>query len=145
MASSVESSFGTDLGTVSLIQSDQKSGPHSADLSDVLLHPRFDEKRLEVMRRQALEAIRRQNDDPKELGDRELQKALYAGHPLGIVPTAATVSAIKRNDLLAFHQRFVRPDNMILTVAGDFDRTTMLAALNRLIGAGQASRAFAAA
>jgi len=134
MASSVESSFGTDLGTVSLSSLTKNLDRTLQIFTDVLLHPRFDEKRLEVMRRQALEMIRRQNDDPKELGDRELQKALYAGHPLGIVPTAATVSAIKRNDLLAFHQRFVRPDNMILTVAGDFDRTTMLAALNRLIG-----------
>jgi predicted Zn-dependent peptidase len=134
MASSVESAFGTDLGTVSLSSLTKNLDRTLQIFTDILFHPRFDEKRLEVGKRQTLEMIRRQNDDPKELGDRELQKALYAGHPLGIAPTAATVSAIKRNDLLAFHQRFVRPDNMILTVAGDFDRTTILAALDRLIG-----------
>lgn len=134
MASAVESSFGTDLGTVSLTSLTKNLDRTLQIFTDVLLHPRFDEKRLEVAKRQALEMIRRQNDDPKELGDRELQKALYAGHPLGVIPTAATVSAIKRSDLQGFHQRFVRPDNMILTIAGDFDRTTMLAALNRLIG-----------
>lgn len=134
MASSVESSFGSDLGTVSLTSLTKNLDRTLQLFSDVLFRPRFDEKRLEVARRQALEMIRRQNDDPKELGDRELQKALYAGHPLGVIPTAATVAAVKRSDLQAFHQRFVRPDNMILTVAGDFDRTNMLAALNRLVG-----------
>jgi predicted Zn-dependent peptidase len=87
-----------------------------------------------VAKHQALETIRRQNDDPKELGDRELNKAIYAGHPLGILPTAASVAAIKREDLLAFHRRFVRPDTMILAVAGDFDRTSLLSSLNQLIG-----------
>lgn len=134
MASAVESSFGTDLGTVTLTSLTKNLDRTLQIFTDVLFQPRLDEKRLEVAKRQALEMIRRQNDDPKELGDRELQKALYAGHPLGAVPTAATVSAIKRSDLQAFHQRFVRPDNMILTVAGDFDRTAMLTALNRLIG-----------
>jgi len=134
MASSVESSFGADLGSISLTSLTKNLDRTLQIFSDVLFRPRFDEKRLEVAKRQALEMIRRQNDDPKEVGDRELQKALYAGHPLGSMPTAATISAIKQGDLQSFHQRFVRPDNMILTVAGDFDRTNILAALNRLIG-----------
>ena len=134
MASAVESSFGSDSGTVSMT-SLTKNLPRTLQLfSDVLLRPRFDAQRLEVARRQALEGIRRQNDDPKEVGDRELQKAIYAGHPLGQLPTTDTVQAISRNDLISFHQRFVRPDNLILTVAGDFDRQQLLELLNRTIG-----------
>lgn len=135
MASAVESSFGDDLGTVSMTSLTKNLDRTLQLFNDLLFHPRFDEKRLDIARRQIVEAIRRQNDDPKELADRELMKAIYAGHPLGVVPTAATVSAVKRSDLQAFHQRFVRPDNLILAVAGDFDRTVMLAALNRLVGA----------
>jgi len=134
MASSVESSFGSDLGSVTLSSLTKNLDRTLQIFNDLLFYPAFDDKRLEVARRQALETIRRQNDDPKELGDRELQKAIYAGHPLGAIPTVASVSSVKRSDLQTFHQRYVRPDNMILTVAGDFDRTNMLAALNRLIG-----------
>jgi predicted Zn-dependent peptidase len=134
MASSVESSFGSDLGTVTLSSLSRNLDRTLQIFSDILFQPRFDEKRLDVAKQQALETIRRQNDDPKELGDRELHKAIYAGHPLGIVPTAASVAAIKRDDLLAFHHRFIRPDTMILAVAGDFDRTSLLASLNQLIG-----------
>lgn len=134
MASSVESSFNSDSGTVTMT-SLTKNLPRTLQLfGDVLFRPRFDEQRFEIARRQALEAIRRQNDDPKEVGDRELTRALYAGHPLGQIPTAATLQSISRADLVAFHQRFVRPDNMILSVSGDFDRAQIIDLLNRTIG-----------
>ncbi len=137
MASAVESSFGSDSGTVAMTTLTKNLERSLQLFSEVLLHPRFDQARLEVARRQAVEAIRRQNDDPKEVGDRELQKTLYAGHPLGVLPTAESVRAITRSDLVAFHQRFVRPDNLLITVAGDFDRDRMLALLNRLLAAGK--------
>ena len=137
MASAVESSFGSDSGTVSMTTLTKNLDRSLQLFSEVLLYPRFDQKRLEVSRRQAIEAIRRQNDDPKEVGDRELMKALYAGHPLGIFPTAESLQAISRDDLVAFHQRFVRPGNLIITVAGDFNRDQMLANLNRLLAVEQ--------
>ncbi len=139
MASGVESAFGSDSGSVTMT-SLTKNLPRTLQLfSDVLFRPRFDEQRFEIARRQALEAIRRQNDDPKELGDRELHRALYAGHPLGQIPTAATLQAISRNDLLDFQQRFVRPDNLIVTVAGDFERSQIIGLLNRAIGSVRSS------
>lgn len=134
MASAVESSFNSDNGTVTMTCL-TRNLPRTLQLfSDVLFRPRFDEQRLAVARQQALEAIRRQNDDPKEIGDRELIKALYAGHPLGAVPSAASIQAITRADLIAFHQRFVRPDNMLLVVSGDFDRTRIIEQLNQAVG-----------
>lgn len=134
MASSVESSFGSDMGTVSLTGLSRNLERGLQLFSEVLFHPRFDDKRFQQGKKQALEAIRRQNDDPKEVGDRELAKAIYAGHPLGQEPTAASVNAITRADLQQFHTRFVRPDNILLTVSGDFDRKEVLELLNRLIG-----------
>jgi len=135
MASGVESAFGTDSGTVTMT-SLTRNLPRSLELfGDVLFRPRFDKQRFEIARRQALEAIRRQNDDPKEVANRELTRALYAGHPLGQFPTAATLQAINRSDLQAFQQRFVRPDNLIITVAGDFDRNLIIDQLNRTVGA----------
>lgn len=134
MASGVESTFGSDNGMVTMT-SLTRNLPRTLELfSDVLFRPRFNEQRFEIARRQALEALRRQNDDPKEVGDRELTKALYAGHPLGQIPTAATLQAIKRSDLQAFHRRFVRPDNLIITVSGDFDRSQIIHQLNRSVG-----------
>ena len=139
MASSVESAFASDSGTVTMT-SLTKNLPRTLTLfGDVLFRPRFDTQRFEIARRQALEAIRRQNDDPKEVANRELTRSLYTGHPLGQIPTAGTLQAITRADLQTFHRRFVRPDNLIITVSGDFDRSQIIEQLNRTVGSVRAS------
>lgn len=134
MASSVESGIATDMGTVSLTTLTRNLDRSLQLFRDVLLHPDFDEQRLELIRRQMIEGVRRQNDDPKGIGDRELFRAIYAGHPLGAVPGLTSLRAITRRDVIAFHRRFFQPDNMILAVAGDFRRDDMIARLNRLFG-----------
>ncbi len=134
MASSVESSFSKDLGMVSCSSLTRNLERTLQLFSEVLLYPAFDIKRFNISKQQAFELLRRQNDDPKEVGDRELTRAIYAGHPLGRFPDRASVEAITRDDLLSFHRRFVRPDTMILTVSGDFDRNSILKSLNSLIG-----------
>ena len=134
MASAVESGIGADMGTVSLTSLTKNFSRTLRIFSDVLLRPDFSEKRVEIARKQMIEALRRQNDDPKEIGARELSKAIYAGHPLGVVPTFESVKAITRQDLLDFHRRFFRSDNTILAVSGDFEREAMLQELNTVFG-----------
>lgn len=103
-------------------------------LADLLRHPRFDEQRMELARRQMLEAIRRQNDEPGAIAQRRLRKALYGDHPLGRTPTLETVRAVSKKDLLDFHHRYVLPNNLWLAVSGDFDPEEMEQLLNRLFG-----------
>jgi predicted Zn-dependent peptidase len=132
MASAVESNIAGDMGTVSMTTLKKNLDSSFRIFRDVLLHPDFNEKRLDMSRKQAIEGLRRQNDDPKEIADREISRAIYAGHPLGLFPTFESVSSITRQDLLDFHRRFYRPDNMLLAVSGDFDRNTLIASLNKL-------------
>jgi len=130
MASAVESGIGVDMGTVSLTSLKKNFSRTLQIFSHVLLRPDFNEKRVEIARSQMIESLRRQNDDPKEIADREITRAIYAGHPLGNIPTFASVGAISRQDLVDFHHRFYRLDNMLLAVSGDFDRTALLKELN---------------
>lgn len=134
MASAVESGIGTDMGTVSLTSLTKNFSHTLRIFADVLLRPDFSEKRVDIARKHMIESLRRQNDDPKEIGDREVNKAIYTGHPLGVVPTFASVQAITRQDLLDFHRRFFRVDNTILAVSGDFERAAMLKELNAVFG-----------
>lgn len=134
MASSVESGIAGDMGTVSLTSLTRNADKSLRIFRDVLLRPDFNEKRLELTRKHLIEGLRRQNDDPKHIADRELNRAIYAGHPLGAVPTFATVNAITRQDVIDFHRRFYRLDNMILAVSGDFERSDMLRTLNDMFG-----------
>ncbi|ALC17062.1 putative Zn-dependent peptidase [Desulfuromonas soudanensis] len=103
-------------------------------LADVLLKPGFAPERLELARKQAIEGVRRQNDDPGSIASRALMKALYGDHPLGRTPTVETLSAVDRNDLLDFHRSYVHPDNLWLAISGDFDRAALLETLHRLFG-----------
>jgi len=134
MASSVESSIGPDMGTVSLISLTKNFSRTLRIFSDVLLRPDFSEKRVDIARKHLIEGLRRQNDDPKEIAGREINRAIYAGHPLGNVPTPETANAITRQGMVDFHRRFFRVDNMILAVSGDFERAAMLRELNAVFG-----------
>ena len=70
-----------------------------AMLDDLLRHPAFDAQRFELARRQAIEMVRRQNDEPASVATRALRLALYGSHPLGRTPTVASLQAITRSDL----------------------------------------------
>jgi zinc protease len=103
-------------------------------LADVLLKPGFAPERLELARKQAIEGVRRQNDDPGSIASRALLKALYGDHPLGRTPTVETLSAVDRGNLVDFHRSHVHPDNLWLAISGDFDRAALLETLDRLFG-----------
>jgi predicted Zn-dependent peptidase len=135
MASGVENGIGTDMGTVSLTSLKKNFKRTLQIFSDVLFRPDFSEKRVEIARRQTIEALRRQNDDPKEIAGREINRAIYAGHPLGYVTTFESINSVTRQEMVDFQHRFYRIDNMILAVSGDFDRTALLKELNSIFKA----------
>ncbi|MGA7827424.1 MAG: pitrilysin family protein [Geobacteraceae bacterium] len=131
MASSIDSGINDDVGTVSM-NCLKKNLDRTLELfSQVLTEPAFREDRVVQGKNLMIESIRRQNDDPKEVADRELLKAIYADNPLGRYPTIASVSSLTRDDLVAFHARYFHPNNVILAVSGDFERTEMLDKLKK--------------
>lgn len=99
---------------------------------DVLREPRFDADRLEVTRGSVLESIRRRDDNPVGLAVQEFGLRVASGHPVGQYPTLETVQAISRADVVAFHERFVKPNNLVLVLSGDFESTAMLARVQAL-------------
>jgi predicted Zn-dependent peptidase len=102
-----------------------------AIFSRLLMRPDFRSEQLDLAKKQEIEAIRRSNDDPEEIAYREFRRALYAGNPRGWVPTLASVEKIQRSDLLAFHRKFFRPNQIFLGVSGDFKKEEMMAELER--------------
>jgi len=132
MASSIESDINADHANVSLSTLTRNLERTLALFAQVLAEPAFDPGRVALARQHAIEGIRRQNDDPKAIASRELNRAIYAGHPLGGIPTLATVNAISRDDMISFQRRYFYPANTVLAVSGDFDREKLLASLETL-------------
>jgi predicted Zn-dependent peptidase len=90
-------------------------------LSDMLFRSIFPEEELQRERRVVLEEIKRAQDDPMKYGGRLLMEKLRANHPerAGSLGTPETVSAIMRDDLLNYKDRYYHPGNMTLTVTGN--------------------------
>ena len=76
---------------------------------DILIHPVFQEEKLELVRQRTLEVIPRENDRPTQVAIREFTKHVAEGHPLSWFPTEETIQNIAREDLILFHQRFYHP------------------------------------
>jgi predicted Zn-dependent peptidase len=101
-----------------------------------LLHqPAFEAGRVELAKLQMIEGIRRRQDSPGSIVGREFLKQLYGpDHPSARESTIDSVKRITRDDLIAFHQRTVRPNGIILGVTGDFQQAEMLELLRQTFG-----------
>ena len=103
---------------------------------DLVRNPEFREDKIAVARNQINTGIARRNDDASQIAGREARKLGYgADSPYARVAEYATVAAVTRDDLVAWHKARVHPNNMILGVVGDFDSKAMEAALRKALGA----------
>jgi zinc protease len=93
---------------------------------DVLRNPAFRDEKITLAKTQANTAISRRNDEVSLILSRESNKLGYGPNsPYARTSEYATIAAITRDDLLAFHKRTVHPNNIILAFIGDFDSAQM--------------------
>ncbi|PLX92909.1 MAG: hypothetical protein C0620_08385 [Desulfuromonas sp.] len=133
----VEAGTYTTRCSISLLQEDAAAGLEL--LAAMLRQPRFDRERFEVSRHQMLEGIRRLADHSAALSRQILMGRLYAGHPLAVFPTLASVSAVERDDLLRMYQRYFGPANTRIVLTGAIDRAQAQNLLELAFGDWQAA------
>ena len=93
---------------------------------EILQKPAFRQEKIDLAKTQARTAISRRNDEPQSILFREAQKLGYGSDsPYARQTEYATLNNITRDDLVAFHKRFVAPNNIILALVGDFDTAAM--------------------
>ncbi|MEB3312372.1 MAG: pitrilysin family protein [Snowella sp.] len=99
----------------------------SADFADILAlvaeilqYPSFPEAEVELEKRLTLQTIRSQKEQPFNVAYNQLREAMYGEHPYGvsILGTEETVATLTREDLLAYHHAYFRPDNMVISLSG---------------------------
>jgi zinc protease len=104
--------------------------PVFATAMDLLLHPNFQQSKLDLAKRSALTGILRRNDDASSIASREaIQIAYGSTNPYGRIAEIATVSAVTLDDLKAWHEHTVCGANLIVGVIGDFKIPEMEAKL----------------
>ena len=92
--------------------------------ADIVQRPDFKPAELERVRGQVLTGIALEESDPNGITRRILPPLLYgADHPYGVPSsgsgTTAGVKAVTRDDIIAWHKTWIRPDNAELFVVGD--------------------------
>ena len=93
---------------------------------DVLRSPEFSADKLEIAKVQAKEGIARRNDNVLGITGREFSRLIYGyDSPLARLEEYATIAAIDRDGLKAWHARHYHPNNIYLGISGDFDSATM--------------------
>jgi zinc protease len=141
-AASVEAGMSTAFGSVSFNALSQDLDLVLDLFAEVIQDPLFPQEKLDLANVQRQGAIARRNDNPNDIAGRELQKLIYGkSSPYARTVEYATLANIARLDLVNFYQRFYRPDQMILGIAGDFDSTQMRSLIKQKFGSWRPSGA----
>ncbi|HKB09951.1 MAG TPA: pitrilysin family protein, partial [Vicinamibacterales bacterium] len=107
-------------------------------VGDVVMNPTLPADELAILKQQHLQNVAQQKGSPQFLSNRQFRRALFGDHPYARTSeTEATVQAIDRGKLEAFHRDQYRPNNAFLLVVGDVEPTAILAAAEKTFGAWQ--------
>jgi zinc protease len=90
-------------------------------LSDLLRHPVFAAPDLLAVRAQARDALALRLQDPAQLAALVARRIPWGADPQGSMTTPAHLMAVRREDVVALHRRWVRPDRVAVVLAGDLD------------------------
>jgi len=105
-------------------------------LSDMLFNSLFDINDISLEKGVVLEEINMYNDSPDELVHDLLMEKVWQGNSLGysILGTSKSLKKITRDDILSYIENYYTPQNSIISVVGNFDRSNLLSLINDAFG-----------
>ena len=120
--------------SASVLKEDMDLGLELA--ADILINPIFPEEYVEKEKSRTLSEIASAKDRPQVIAGWEFSELIYGTHPLHRPSHGypETVEKLTRADLLDFHERFVVPNNAILSMVGDFKAADALSRIERYFG-----------
>jgi zinc protease len=106
-------------------------------LADLAQNPAFRQEEFDKEKRLVLADIVSRLDDPEQVAQEAFASWLFGSHPYGRPPqgTRRTVEAITLADVRAFYEARVLPNNAILAIVGDIDKTQAAQRVERYFGA----------
>jgi len=124
LGATLRGSSNLDLSFVSLSALASRLDPSLDLFADVVLNPSYLETEVKREQKLVLAGIEREQNAPATLALRVLPALLYgAGHPYGNPLTSSgtkeSVAKLTREDLVKFHDTWLRPNNSTLIVVGD--------------------------
>ena len=131
---------GADRSIVTLSALSANLAPSLGLMRDVVLTPDFNQAEVDRVRGQLLTAVAQARKSPGSIAQRALPPLLFgAGHPYATTALGdeAAITAISRDDLIAFKDRWLRPDKAKLFVVSDRPLAEILPFLEAAFGGWQ--------
>ncbi len=105
-------------------------------ISDMLMDSLYDERDIKKERSVIKEEIKSYEDSPEDINYDLLSEIMYTGtkltHP--ILGTIKSVNKITRKEILEYIDEFYTNENIIISIAGDFNQEDVIKKLNSTIG-----------
>lgn len=136
LGTGIGTSIGAESGRIAFLVTKDKFAPTLAILADVMLDPTFPQDALERLRARSVQSLVQARDRTAGIANAVYPGLLYgANHPYGRVTTEASLKAITRDDLVAFHKSYFQPGRAVITVVGDVKLEDVTAAVEKALGA----------
>ena len=124
LGATLKGSSNLDLSFISLSALTAKLDPSLDLFADVVLNPSYPENEVKREQKLVLAGIEREQNAPATLALRILPELLYGkehpyGNPLTGSGTKESVAKLTREDLVRFHDSWLRPSNSTMVVVGD--------------------------
>lgn len=102
---------------------------------DVLQNPAFEKEQIDVRKKKIRSRIKRRNDEPQQIGIRELNFQLFGRDSMYAREVEPwNLENINREDLVRFYENHFHAGNFLVGVLGDFDLDAMTSRLNKTLG-----------
>ena len=98
-------------------------------LTDIFLHSAFPAEEIERERKVILQEIKMRDDSPEEAIHDRFHQNFYSGHALGrpIIGTDTIINGISRDAIMQYKQSRYRPEDIIISAAGNVSHDHLLA------------------
>lgn len=129
LATQASTSVGSTTSSASMNCLKSNFDESLAIFMDILRNPAFDQERLDLWSSEMVEGMKQRNDDADSIMRREFSTIMSGDHFSSRQPTLSSVEGVDRDKLTALHRRIFHPDNLIISVSGDFDPDQMMTTL----------------
>ncbi len=104
--------------------------------SDMLFHSILPEEKIEKEKGIVMEEIAKSLASSREQVERNIISIIYKGHALSLptLGTYETIKIMKRDDVFKFYKNYYLPNNMIMSVIGNFNKDEMIKQIEEIYG-----------
>ena len=104
-------------------------------MPEMMTQPTFPDAELAKVKDNMIAQVRQRLDDAGTLASAHAQNLLWGNdHVRGWINSEASINALRRDDLIAWHRDWFVPNNALLVVTGDVDIKQLKADLDRAFG-----------